>query len=113
MKQVSIKIDGIDRILRLGIFNQDFQEKADKLANRVLLGWERGMKQRVPVRTGTLRRSIYSYLKGFSGGYVSTNTNYAYKVNERSSRPHYLERTVNETRNWVEEEIDKFIDENL
>lgn len=61
-----------------------------KAMSRVTLQGEALMKREVPVKKGTLRRSITSRVeRGGDRGVIGTNLNYARAVND-GSRPHII-----------------------
>lgn len=81
-----------------------------KLQFRLAFIGEGKMKFYSPVRTGTLRRSIHAYPTRSPFG-IATNVNYARIANVRSSKPNFIEQTVNHLERIAVPEAQKIVNE--
>lgn len=87
-----------------------FPTAINEMADRFMLAVEGQAKIEVPVVTGRLRDSIYSILKGFSGGsFVATNTDYA--IFPHLKRPYMEIAFEMATLRDMDDLIDNVIDE--
>ena len=89
-----IEIDASGAIKTFKTAGVNVHKATPQLLARLSFKGESFMKDRsvVPVRTGTLARSIHAYPTVHPAG-IAAGVNYAFAANVRSSKPRFIERT--------------------
>lgn len=111
---MSANIDVTHTIADLDAVGLSIEKHLPSLIARLSLKGEGFMKNRniVPVRTGTLYRSIHAH-PTLNPNSIATGVDYAFIANIRSSKPGYIEKTVNYIEKIVPKESDIIIREAL
>jgi HK97 gp10 family phage protein len=110
---VNITIKGLDEVNKLLRNVIESKPAIDRFANRVLFKIQREGAIESPVKTSTLKRSIHTKALGWARGYVATNTDYALYVHEGTTRQRanpFMERAVENTEGFTDQEIEKLLD---